>query len=170
MPDREGRKKILSAILSRSSLLENSIDNLDMGSISSETEGYVGADLVMLTERATHCAMMRVIEEFGMEKQKEQDLSNLVQINQQDFDNAIKNFVPTSLRGAKLQKSGVLWNDIGGLSDVRQILIETLEVKKFFILFIFYFFFLKKKLKSFCFISTLFSGQGNMVHFLNHVH
>jgi hypothetical protein len=35
----------------------------------------------------------------------------------QDFVTAQKNFIPTSLKGIKLHKSNVTWDDIGGLTQ-----------------------------------------------------
>ncbi|RUP52274.1 hypothetical protein BC936DRAFT_149531 [Jimgerdemannia flammicorona] len=48
-------------------------------------------------------------------------------LTQQDFDNARRGFVPSSLRGVKLQTSEVSWADIGGLNETRRTLLETLE-------------------------------------------
>lgn len=44
-----------------------------------------------------------------------------------DFQAALKEFVPQSLRDVKLQKSETQWADIGGLHDTRRVLRETLE-------------------------------------------
>nr|P46463.1 RecName: Full=Peroxisomal ATPase PEX1; AltName: Full=Peroxin-1; AltName: Full=Peroxisome biosynthesis protein PAS1 [Komagataella pastoris]CAA85450.1 PAS1 [Komagataella pastoris] len=48
-------------------------------------------------------------------------------IQKDNFDSALSGYIPQSLRGVKLQKSDVRWDDIGGLRDAKSILLETLE-------------------------------------------
>ncbi|KAF9106167.1 Peroxisome biosynthesis protein pex1 [Mortierella sp. GBA35] len=48
-------------------------------------------------------------------------------LTQADFLKAQEGFVPSSLRGVKLQSSATSWADIGGLNETRKILLETLE-------------------------------------------
>lgn len=48
-------------------------------------------------------------------------------LTQADFLKAQEGFVPSSLRGVKLQSSATSWLDIGGLNETRKILLETLE-------------------------------------------
>jgi hypothetical protein len=50
-----------------------------------------------------------------------------IRLSATDFDSALKDFVPFSLKDVKLQSSSVKWSDIGGLQDVRRTLRETLE-------------------------------------------
>ena len=51
-----------------------------------------------------------------------------VDINQEDFNNAMKGFTPASIRNVPLHEAGELgWDDIGGLIDVKETLIETLQ-------------------------------------------
>jgi SpoVK/Ycf46/Vps4 family AAA+-type ATPase len=45
----------------------------------------------------------------------------------QDFIDAQKNYIPASLKGIKLYRSNVTWDDIGGLEDVKNVLKQTLE-------------------------------------------
>jgi hypothetical protein len=44
-----------------------------------------------------------------------------------DFATAKEGFVPLSLRDVPLQTSTVAWADVGGLSETRRVLRETLE-------------------------------------------
>ncbi|KAF9198235.1 Peroxisome biosynthesis protein pex1, partial [Haplosporangium sp. Z 27] len=48
-------------------------------------------------------------------------------LTQADFLKAQEGFVPSSLRGVKLQSSATSWLDIGGLNETRKVLLETLE-------------------------------------------
>lgn len=54
-------------------------------------------------------------------------LVTLPTISQDHFDLAMQNFTPSSLRGVKLQKSGVSWKSIGGLRETKRVILETLE-------------------------------------------
>lgn len=76
-----------------------------------ELEGYLPLDLENLLDRAFHNMVT-------------QDRSSF---EKTDFLQAIEGYIPTSLRGVKLQKSVTNWSDIGGLIDVKRILLETLE-------------------------------------------
>ncbi|KAF9585912.1 Peroxisome biosynthesis protein pex1 [Lunasporangiospora selenospora] len=55
------------------------------------------------------------------------DSSEDFMLTQADFLKAQEGFVPSSLRGVKLQSSATSWLDIGGLTETRRILLETLE-------------------------------------------
>jgi peroxin-1 len=117
------------------SVLANSLPNIDLVSVASETEGYLAADLKALIERAVHEGAVRSIKEKTANDQdqpSEIDIESTkgqqtLQLTQQDFSQAREGFVPSSLRGVKLQSSGVNWIDIGGLNDTRRTLLETLE-------------------------------------------
>lgn len=83
-----------------------------IGEVVHETEGYYPSDFNNLIDRVYH----DLISTGGTEFQ----LGN--------FQRAISGYTPTSLRGFKLQKSSnVKWTDIGGLKEVKDVLIETLE-------------------------------------------
>lgn len=114
-------------------VLANSLPNIDLVSVASETEGYLAADLKALIERAVHEGAVRSIKEKTSNDQPtETDIESThgqqaLQLTQQDFSQAREGFVPSSLRGVKLQSSGVNWSDIGGLNETRRTLLETLE-------------------------------------------
>ncbi|KAF3930823.1 hypothetical protein ABW19_dt0200350 [Dactylella cylindrospora] len=98
--------------------IEKGLDLLD---IAGMTDGYMPADLQLLVGRARHEAIVRTVESGA-----DDDEGDLI-LTRKDFDKAIKGFVPAGLRGVKLQTSGAAWKDIGGLTDTRKILLETLE-------------------------------------------
>ena len=117
-------------------ILQRSLPNIDFVAVASETEGYLAADLKALIERTVHEGAIRSIKEKTNQKSEDEtiaeqneadDKKTELQITQQDFTKAREDFVPSSLRGVKLQSSGVLWSDIGGLNETRKTLLETLE-------------------------------------------
>lgn len=95
------------------SVLSESLPRIDLVSVASETEGYLAADLKALIERAVHEGAVRSIKEETGSNDAESEKS--LQLIQQDFTKAREGFVPSSLRGVKLQSSGVQWSDIGGM-------------------------------------------------------
>lgn len=51
-----------------------------------------------------------------------------VTLDQQDFHIALEGFTPASIRNVPLHEAGEIgWDDIGGLTDIKATLIETLQ-------------------------------------------
>ncbi|KAI7899828.1 P-loop containing nucleoside triphosphate hydrolase protein [Cokeromyces recurvatus] len=122
-PNRDERKLIMQAIMSNGpSILRNSLSHIDLVSVASETEGFLAADIKAFIERTVHEGAIRNIKN----NLKDESVEELTLI-QEDFTKAREGFVPSSLRGVKLQSSGVNWSDIGGLNETRKALLETLE-------------------------------------------
>ncbi|KAI7894222.1 P-loop containing nucleoside triphosphate hydrolase protein [Mucor mucedo] len=117
-PNRDERKLIMEAVMSSGpDVLKKSLPLIDLVSVASETEGFLAADIKAFLERTVHEGAVRSIK---------CNTSQLL-LKQEDFSMARQGFVPSSLRGIKLQSSGVHWSDIGGLNETRKALLETLE-------------------------------------------
>lgn len=95
--------------------------DLDLLDIAGETDGYMPGDLSLLISRARNEAIMRSLTESS-----ESDLK-AVPLGRVDFDNALKGFTPASLRNVTLQSSSTTFDSIGGLTETRQVLLETLQ-------------------------------------------
>ncbi|KAF8588870.1 AAA-domain-containing protein [Ramaria rubella] len=119
-PNKDARRDILAGIvkskLDSSSLQVEHEHPLNFVSLATQTEGYLATDLSDLVSRALHQAMIRAAKE---------KMTTL--LKQEDFESAQIDFIPLSLRDVRLQKSDVLWSDIGGLHATRRVLRETLE-------------------------------------------
>ena len=93
------------------------------------THGFVGADLASLAKEAAMIVLRRVLPDI---KLKEDDplpkelLERLI-ITQQDFKESLKVVRPSALREVLVEIPNVKWNDIGGLLEVKQELIEAVE-------------------------------------------
>ena len=87
-------------------------DGLDGLEIAGMTDGYLPGDLHALIERARQEAIVRC-----MSKPEVDGMNTNAVVSTEDFESAVKGYVPASLRGVKLQKSTVDWNDIGGNSS-----------------------------------------------------
>ncbi|KAK9487280.1 P-loop containing nucleoside triphosphate hydrolase protein [Lipomyces starkeyi] len=115
-PDKTIRKQILAESLRRHGLSD--LARIDVLEVADNTEGFFPGDIMTLSERAKHEALIRTLDCDGTVD---------ITLQQDDFDHALKDFVPASLRGVNLQKSTVAWKDIGGLKETKQVLLETLE-------------------------------------------
>jgi peroxin-1 len=124
----------MQAIMSHGpSVLKDSLPHIDLVAVASETEGFLAADIKAFIERTVHEGAVRSIKKklddiksssVADESNNEKEELRLIQA---DFTKAREGFVPSSLRGVKLQSSGVNWSDIGGLNETRKALLETLE-------------------------------------------
>ncbi|KAF8170325.1 P-loop containing nucleoside triphosphate hydrolase protein [Mycena galopus ATCC 62051] len=121
-PSKNARKEILARIVDErlSGARDMQLDPeapLNYAHIAMQTEGYSATDLQDLVAQAVHRVAVRAA-----------DGSTPPLLASTDFDAAQVDFVPLSLRDVKLQKSSeVSWSDIGGLSETRRVLRETLE-------------------------------------------
>ncbi len=126
VPDKAGRKKIIK-IHTRNMPLAKKV-NLDK--IAEVTHGFVGADLEALAKEAAMIVMRRLLPELRKLKEGEvlsdSVLNNLL-ITQEDFVNALKVVRPSAMREVLIEVPNIKWDDIGGLEDVKQELIEAVE-------------------------------------------
>lgn len=100
-------------------LLDPDLDFLDL---AGETDGYMPGDLILLVSRARNEALIRSVSEVAMRQSLD-----IIQLGRTDFDSALKGFTPASLRNVTLQTSTTTFDSIGGLTETRQILLETLQ-------------------------------------------
>jgi peroxin-1 len=106
-PDKEARRTILETAMEEEGL-KGDVDGLEVAGM---TDGYLPGDLHALIERAGQEAIVRAMSRMELNPDEKVDMS----ITTDDFESAVKGYVPASLRGVKLQKSTVDWNDIGGI-------------------------------------------------------
>ena len=89
---------------------------IDLSTVARSTEGFVAADLRILVERAVQEAALRCMREFSgnVSELGVARRDALLDLRQEDFVKAQEGYVPSSLKGVKLQTSTVAWSDIGG--------------------------------------------------------
>ena len=124
VPDKHGRLEILQ-IHARNMPLEA---NVDQKRIAAVTHGFVGADLEYLCKEAAMKCLRRLLPELNLEEQKlpPETLDKLI-ITQNDFEQAIKDVMPSAMREVFLESPDVGWEDIGGLEGVKRELQEAVE-------------------------------------------
>ena len=124
VPDKRGRLEILQ-IHTRNMPLESDVNQEKIASVS---HGFVGADLEYLCKEAAMKCLRRLLPELNLEDEKipPETLEKLI-ICMSDFENALKEVMPSAMREVYLESPDVEWNDIGGLDDVKRELQEAVE-------------------------------------------
>ena len=99
--------------------------------IAKITHGFVGADLASLAKEAAMIVLRNAIEKDGLKLKEDEplpkELLEKLVVNQHDFKESLKVVRPSALREVLVEIPNVKWNDIGGLIDVKQELIEAVE-------------------------------------------
>jgi transitional endoplasmic reticulum ATPase len=124
VPDKRGRLEILQ-IHARNMPLDSDVNQEKIASV---THGFVGADLEYLCKEAAMKCLRRLLPELNLEDEKipPETLEKLI-ITKADFDNAIKEVMPSAMREVYLESPDVKWSDIGGLDEVKRELQEAVE-------------------------------------------
>ncbi|MGN6613897.1 MAG: AAA family ATPase, partial [Candidatus Nitrosocosmicus sp.] len=124
VPDKRGRLEILQ-IHTRNMPLDSDVNQEKIASV---THGFVGADLEYLCKEAAMKCLRRLLPELNLEDEKiNPDVLNKLVVTMSDFENAIKEVMPSAMREVYLESPDVKWNDIGGLDDVKRELQEAVE-------------------------------------------
>jgi transitional endoplasmic reticulum ATPase len=123
MPDKKARYEILrvhTRRLQEAGLLSPSID---LEKIAEMTHGFTGADLAALVKEAFMRALKKAITKCS-ECTPEELMSQLIVTNE-DFLAAFRSIIPSGLREIFIETPDVSWSDIGGLDEVKQVLVEN---------------------------------------------
>jgi len=124
VPDKRGRLEILQ-IHTRNMPLDSDVNQEKIASVS---HGFVGADLEYLCKEAAMKCLRRLLPELNLEDEKipPETLEKLI-ISMADFENALKEVMPSAMREVYLESPDVEWVDIGGLDEVKRELQEAVE-------------------------------------------
>ncbi len=124
IPDEKSRLEILH-IHTRGMPLESDVK---LEEIARVTHGFVGADLQALAKEAAILAVRRVLPEINMEQNKVPAKTlNKIKVRMQDFQDALRDVTPSAMREVLVQVPNVKWEDIGGLTSVKEELTEAVE-------------------------------------------
>jgi transitional endoplasmic reticulum ATPase len=124
VPDRAGRREILD-IHTRGMPLASDV-NLDR--MANTTHGFVGADMAALCREAAMSALRRLMPEIDFSQaQVPYDRLMALEVCQGDFDAALSEVEPSAMREVFTEVPDVGWDDVGGLQEIKQQLIETVE-------------------------------------------
>ncbi|MFC1459610.1 CDC48 family AAA ATPase [Microvirga arabica] len=124
VPDEPGRREIMG-IHTRGMPLAEDV-NLD--EIARITYGFVGADLAALSREAAMDSLRRILPGINLRDGIPSNVLESLQVNRQDFMNAMKRVQPSALREIMIQVPNVTWDDIGGVEEARIRLREGVEL------------------------------------------
>src|SRR5437867_2481816 len=124
VPDKKGRLEILQ-IHTRHMPLQQDVDIERLAAVS---HGFVGADLEYLCKEAAMKTLRRMLPELKLEEDRlsPEVLDKLI-VTAEDFDNALKDVMPSAMREVYLETPDVKWSEIGGLEGVKKELQEAVE-------------------------------------------
>ncbi|MGM5480815.1 MAG: CDC48 family AAA ATPase [Nanobdellota archaeon] len=125
VPSVEGRHNVLK-IHTRNMPLSK---NVDLEALSRITHGFVGADLAALSKEAAMVVLRRLLPDLKLSEEDSipQEVLDKVEIKKSDFHEALKSVRPSAMREVLVQTPNVKYDDIGGLDEVKQELIEAVE-------------------------------------------
>ena len=124
IPDDEGRYDILS-IHTRGMPID---EKVDLKQISKTTHGFVGADLEFLSKEAAMRSLRRILPEIDLDEDEiSKEILQKIQITSEDFREALKEVRPSALREVQVQVPNVSWDDVGGLTELKEELREAVE-------------------------------------------
>ncbi|MFP4567313.1 MAG: CDC48 family AAA ATPase [Candidatus Woesearchaeota archaeon] len=125
VPQNEGRLNILK-IHTRNMPLAKDVS---LEKLAEVTHGFVGADLASLTREAAMNVLRKILPSLNLKEDQKisEDTLNKVMIKMDDFKEALKSVRPSSLREVMFETPKTTWEQVGGLEDVKQELIESVD-------------------------------------------
>jgi transitional endoplasmic reticulum ATPase len=124
VPTKKGRFEILQIHTRHMPLTEE----VDLEKLSSITHGFVGADLEGLCKEAAMKTLRRVLPELKLEEDKlTPEFMNKLRVTNEDFQNALKDIMPSAMREVYIETPDVRWSEIGGLDTIKKELQEAIE-------------------------------------------
>jgi len=124
IPDSPARLDILE-IHSRGMPLAKDVD---MKRLADVTHGFVGADLEALCREAAMICLRGIIKDidFSIARIPYEQLSRL-EVNMEHFLAALREIEPSAIREVFVEVPNVKWGDVGGLSLLKQKLMEAVD-------------------------------------------
>jgi transitional endoplasmic reticulum ATPase len=124
VPDKDGRREILEIHTRGMPLAED----IDLERLAAVTHGFVGADLEALSREAAMSALRRLMPDidFAQVHIPYEKLMAL-EVTSSDFLTALTEVEPSAIREVFTEVPDVGWGDIGGLEEIKRLLMETVE-------------------------------------------
>ncbi len=125
VPKKEGRLDILK-IHTRNMPLA---DDVSLLSLADVTHGFVGADLAALAKESAMIVLRKFLPDLKLDEEEPipKDILEKMILHQKDFEDALKVVRPSAMREVLVEIPDTKWDDIGGLGNVKQELIEAVE-------------------------------------------
>lgn len=123
VPDKEGRHEILQ-IHTRGMPYS---EDIDLEELAERTHGFVGADLESLAKEAAMSAVRKIRSDIDTDKEVPAEVLEDLQVEKDDFEYALGVVEPSAMREFFVEVPDVSYDDIGGLQDTKQELVEAVE-------------------------------------------
>jgi transitional endoplasmic reticulum ATPase len=124
LPDRRGRLQILQ-IHTRGMPVS---DDVELQDFADRTHGFVGADLEALAKEAAMGALRRVLPEINLEESSvPAEILDKIDVTRKDFEDALREVPPSTMREVLVESPNVHWDDVGGLEETKKELREAIE-------------------------------------------
>jgi transitional endoplasmic reticulum ATPase len=124
VPDKDGRREILDIHTRGMPLAEN----VDLERLAAITHGFVGADLEALGREAAMSALRRLMPDIDFAQASiPYDKLMALDVTMDDFEVALAEVEPSAIREVFTEVPDVGWRDVGGLEEVKRLLVEAVE-------------------------------------------
>ncbi|MFX0035306.1 MAG: CDC48 family AAA ATPase [Candidatus Hermodarchaeota archaeon] len=124
VPNEKGRREIFQ-IHTRNMPLDKKISLKEFSQI---THGFVGADISAVCREAAMSALRRYLPQIDLESEMiDPELLEQIEVTKSDFKEALKEVLPSGIREVFVEVPNVNWEQVGGLDELKQKLIEAVE-------------------------------------------
>ncbi|MFX1512469.1 MAG: CDC48 family AAA ATPase [Promethearchaeota archaeon] len=124
VPSKNGRKEIIQ-IHTRGMPLG---EGVDIDTLADITHGFVGADLAALVRESAMKTLRSILPEIDLDEDVlPPNVLDKLQVKMDHFTEALREIQPSAIREVFIEIPDVRWDDIGGIDEVKQILIEVVE-------------------------------------------
>ena len=124
VPNEKGRLEIFQ-IHTRNMPLDKKISLKEFSTI---THGFVGADISAVAREAAMSALRRYLPKIDLESEIiDPELLEQIEVTQNDFENALKEVLPSGIREVFVEVPNVTWDQVGGLEELKQRLVESVD-------------------------------------------
>lgn len=124
VPDEVGRLEVLSIHTKNMHLAED----VNLEDIAKEIHGFTGSDIASLCSEAAIQQIREKLPYIDLDKDSiDAEILSSLKVNRDNFNYAIANTDPSSLRETVIESPNVSWTDIGGLEYVKRELKETVQ-------------------------------------------
>ncbi len=124
VPNMEARHEVLQIHTRGMPMAED----VSLEKLAEITHGFVGADLAALAREAGMRSLRRILPEMDLDVESiPVEILNKIVVVNEDFFDALRELEPSAMREVLVESPNVHWDEIGGLKDVKQELMEAVE-------------------------------------------
>ncbi|MHA1233845.1 MAG: CDC48 family AAA ATPase [Promethearchaeota archaeon] len=124
VPNEKGRREVFQ-IHTRSMPLDKKISLKEFANI---THGFVGADISAVCREAAMAALRRYLPQINLDSDViDPELLEQIEVTKADFEEALKEVMPSGIREVFVEIPNVTWDQIGGLEELKQKLLESVD-------------------------------------------